>query len=97
LSFLKLNTLGLFSLPFQKARRLSNQKRAHKDHLCPRFQEKRARNDGLKDACFVEIQRNWAIKPDPNRPMGEKKNPFQKGSPTILKGKCLVKKFLPVN
>jgi hypothetical protein len=54
-------------------RKQTNQKRAHKDHPCSRFQETRARNDGLKDACFVEIQKNWAIKLNPNRPMGEKK------------------------
>jgi len=51
----------------------TNQKQAHKDHPCSRFQETRARNDGLKDACIVEIQRNWAIKLNPTRPMGEKK------------------------
>jgi hypothetical protein len=50
-----------------------NQKRAHKDHLCPRFQETQGRNDGQRDACFVEMQRNWGIKLNPNRPMGEKK------------------------
>jgi hypothetical protein len=49
------------------------------------FLNQRARNDGLKDAYFVEMQRNWAMKPDPNRPMGEKKNPLKSGAPTILK------------
>jgi hypothetical protein len=88
---------GLFLLPFQKAKMLSNQNRAHKDHPCSRFQETRARCDGLKNACFVEIQRDWAIKLDPNRPMGEKKNPLQKGISNIFKRKFLVKKFLPVN
>jgi hypothetical protein len=43
------------------------------------------------------MQQDWDIKPAPLRPMGEKKNPLQRGIFTILNGKYLVKKFLPVN
>jgi hypothetical protein len=58
---------------------------------------KRERCNGLGHACFFEIQRDWAITLNPNRPMGEKKNPLQRGIFNILKRKFLVKKFLPVN
>jgi hypothetical protein len=57
------------------------------------FLNQRARNDGLKDAYFVEMQRNWAMKPDPNRPMGEKKKSSQKRSPHHIEVKMPCQEF----